>query len=99
MPTTTPTPAPRPRQAQALQRKAEERNPDEFYFAMETARTKEGVHVVPTAEANKYTQEELALMKTQDAGYLRAKAQAEAKVGWVCVSMCGVFLGPRHRLR
>lgn len=29
---------------QALKRKAEERNPDEFYFAMEKARTVEGVH-------------------------------------------------------
>ncbi|KIZ01067.1 putative U3 small nucleolar RNA-associatedprotein 11 [Monoraphidium neglectum] len=63
----------------ALQRKAEERNPDEFYFAMESARTKDGVHVTPTAEANKYSQSELALMKTQDVAYLRAKATAEAK--------------------
>lgn len=62
-----------------LQRKAEERNPDEFYFAMESARTKGGVHVVPTGEANKYSQAELALMRTQDVGYLRAKATAEAK--------------------
>ena len=30
--------------SQLLQRKAEERNPDEFYFAMEKSRTKEGVH-------------------------------------------------------
>jgi len=29
---------------QRLKRKAEERNPDEFYFAMEKARTKNGVH-------------------------------------------------------
>ncbi len=29
---------------QTLRRKAEERNPDEFYFAMEKARTKDGVH-------------------------------------------------------
>ncbi|KAI8464287.1 MAG: small-subunit processome [Monoraphidium minutum] len=63
----------------ALQRKAEERNPDEFYFAMENARTKDGVHAAPTGEANKYSQAELALMKTQDVGYLRAKATAEAK--------------------
>ncbi len=68
----------------ALRRKAEERNPDEFYFGMESARTKDGVHVVPTSEANKYSQAELALMKTQDASYLRAKAQTEAKVGWGC---------------
>ena len=30
------------------------------------------------AEKSKYTQEELKLMKTQDVGYVRAKAQAEA---------------------
>jgi U3 small nucleolar RNA-associated protein 11 len=29
---------------QRLKRKAEERNPDEFYFAMEKARTKNGIH-------------------------------------------------------
>jgi hypothetical protein len=27
-----------------LKRKAEERNPDEFYFAMQKAKTKDGVH-------------------------------------------------------
>lgn len=62
-----------------LRRKAEERNPDEFYFAMERARTKGGVHVVPTAQANKYSQEQLRLMKTQDVGYLNLKSQAERK--------------------
>ncbi len=66
---------------QVLRQKAEERNPDEFYFAMEKARTRNGVHIAPTAEANKYSQEELRLMKTQDIGYLQLKAQTEAKVG------------------
>ncbi len=33
------------RALRSLQRKAEERNPDEFYFAMQTARTRGGVHV------------------------------------------------------
>jgi hypothetical protein len=47
---------------------------------MEGARTKGGVHAAPTAQANKYSQAELALMRTQDVGYLRAKATAEAKV-------------------
>lgn len=46
---------------------------------MEKARTKDGVHVVPTAEPNKYSQEQLRLMKTQDAGYLGMKAQAEKR--------------------
>ena len=75
---------------QQLRRKADERNPDEFYFAMERARTVGGVHVAPSAEANKYSQGELALMKSQDIGYLSLKAQAEAKV---CVPVC-VCAGP-----
>ena len=33
-----------------------------------------------TTVANKYSQEELAFMRTQDSGYLRLKAQTEAKV-------------------
>lgn len=64
---------------QVLRRKAEERNPDEFYFAMQNAKTKDGVHVVNSAQANKYSQAELRLMKTQDAAYVRLKAQADAK--------------------
>jgi hypothetical protein len=48
---------------------------------MENARTADGVHIARGTEANKYSQEELRLMKTQDVGYLSLKAQAEAKVG------------------
>ena len=78
---------------QVLQQKAELRNPDEFYFAMEKSRTRQGVHVVPTAEANKYSQEELRLMRTQDIGYLGVKARTEAKVrerdrGRRCFEVC-----------
>lgn len=62
-----------------LQEKAAFRNPDEFYFKMEKARTKEGVHLLSTAEPNKYTQEELAVMKTQDIRYVLNKAQSEAR--------------------
>lgn len=45
------------------------------------ARTKEGVAIARSTEANKYSQAELQLMRTQDVGYLGLKAQAEAKVG------------------
>ncbi|GIL51073.1 hypothetical protein Vafri_7161 [Volvox africanus] len=62
----------------ALKRKAEERNPDEFYFAMEKARTKEGVHDGRRTKANKYSHEELLLMRTQDVKYLSMKATTEA---------------------
>ena len=46
---------------------------------MEKSRTKGGVHQVPTATPNKYTQDQLRLMKTQDIGYLNLKNQAEKK--------------------
>lgn len=66
-----------------LQRKADERNPDEFYHAMEKKRTKKGVHAAGAADAgdsgaNKYSQGELALMRTQDARYVGSRAAAEA---------------------
>lgn len=61
-----------------LQSKAEQRNPDEFYFAMEKAQTKDGVHIQRSTEANKYSQQELLLMKTQDAKYLGLKSRTEA---------------------
>jgi hypothetical protein len=77
---TQPVPPPSSCSTQQLRRKAEERNPDEFYFGMETARTAGGVHIQRSTEANKYSQEELRLMRTQDVGYLTLKAQAEAKV-------------------
>ena len=60
-----------------LNRKAAERNPDEFYFAMQNKKTKEGVHEERTTEQNKYTEEELKLMQTQDAKYVSMKAQQE----------------------
>ncbi|KAF8072886.1 Utp11 [Scenedesmus sp. PABB004] len=62
----------------ALQGKAEQRNPDEFYFAMEKARTKDGVHIARSTQANKYTQAELLLMKTQDVKYVGLKSRTEA---------------------
>jgi U3 small nucleolar RNA-associated protein 11 len=67
--------------AQALKRKAEERNPDEFYFAMEKARTKGGVHQGSLSVQNKYSADELKLMKTQDVRYLTRQTRVEAEVG------------------
>ncbi|GMN26038.1 hypothetical protein TIFTF001_001169 [Ficus carica] len=61
-----------------LKEKAAFRNPDEFYFKMIKSRTVEGVHKIQ-GEANKYTPEELMLMKTQDIGYVLQKAQSEKK--------------------
>ncbi|TYJ22747.1 hypothetical protein E1A91_A08G145900v1 [Gossypium mustelinum] len=61
-----------------LKEKAAFRNPDEFYFQMIKTRTVDGVHK-PESQANKYTQEELMLMKTQDIGYILQKLQSERK--------------------
>ena len=47
---------------------------------MEKARTKDGVHQASSTEANKYTQEELRLMKTQDEKYVRLKSRVEEEV-------------------
>ncbi|KAF5942669.1 hypothetical protein HYC85_020311 [Camellia sinensis] len=59
-----------------LREKAAFRNPDEFYFKMIKTKTVDGVHK-PESQANKYTQEELMLMKTQDIGYVLQKLQSE----------------------
>ncbi|KAJ8423615.1 hypothetical protein Cgig2_015704 [Carnegiea gigantea] len=61
-----------------LKEKAANRNPDEFYFRMIKAKTVDGVHR-PASEANKYTPEELMLMRTQDMGYVLQKIQSEKK--------------------
>ncbi|XP_057547547.1 probable U3 small nucleolar RNA-associated protein 11 [Amaranthus tricolor] len=61
-----------------LKEKAANRNPDEFNFGMIRTKTINGVHR-PESEANKYTPEELSLMKTQDIGYVLQKLQIEKK--------------------
>ncbi|CAB4320618.1 unnamed protein product [Prunus armeniaca] len=61
-----------------LKEKAAFRNPDEFYFKMIKTRTVDGVHKLEN-QANKYTPEELLLMKTQDIGYIIQKVQSEKK--------------------
>ncbi|XP_073014658.1 probable U3 small nucleolar RNA-associated protein 11 [Primulina eburnea] len=61
-----------------LKEKTALRNPDEFYFKMIKTKTVGGVHK-PEIQANKYTNEELMLMKTQDIGYILQKLQTEKK--------------------
>ncbi|KAJ0985252.1 hypothetical protein J5N97_003608 [Dioscorea zingiberensis] len=61
-----------------LREKASFKNPDEFSFKMINTRMIDGVHK-PKSEANKYTQEELLVMKTQDIGYVLQKLQSEKK--------------------
>jgi U3 small nucleolar RNA-associated protein 11 len=62
-----------------LKTKAGNRNPDEFYFGMERSKTVGGVHQGRADESNKYTADELALMKTQDVKYVSLKASIETK--------------------
>ncbi|KAL3637190.1 U3 small nucleolar RNA-associated protein 11 [Castilleja foliolosa] len=63
---------------QKLKEKAAFRNPDEFNFKMIKTKTVNGVHRL-ASEANKYSKEELMLMKTQDIGYIQQKLQTEKK--------------------
>ena len=45
------------------------------------------------SEANKYTQQELMLMKTQDMGYILQKIQSERNVGTYALNCFLVFIG------
>ncbi|XP_004504747.1 probable U3 small nucleolar RNA-associated protein 11 [Cicer arietinum] len=63
---------------QKLKEKAANRNEDEFYFKMVKTKTVDGVHR-QVSEDNKYTQDEIMLMKTQDTDYILLKLQSERK--------------------
>jgi len=62
-----------------LREKAEYRNPDEFYFAMQKSGTKDGVHLANQDQSDKYTTDQLKLLKTQDIKYVQLKSQMDAK--------------------
>ncbi|GJM92800.1 hypothetical protein PR202_ga09300 [Eleusine coracana subsp. coracana] len=61
-----------------LKEKAAFKNPDEFYFKMIKTKTVDGIHR-PKPEANKYTEEELMLLKNKDMGYILQTIQSEKK--------------------
>jgi len=61
-----------------LQRKALDRNPDEFYFHMINAQVEEGEHK-DKAKKIDYTPEQLQLMQTQDYKYISNRRTMEAK--------------------
>lgn len=64
----------------AMQEKAAMRNPDEFYFGMNTSRVKDGKHVSLSAEeARKLPPEMIQLMKDQDLSYIRMQKQKDIK--------------------
>ena len=55
----------------SLQEKARLRNPDEFYFAMQSSKTKNDIHQV---ERKSFTPEMIRLMKTQDCAYIQQQS-------------------------
>ena len=62
-----------------LRKKAQNRNPDEFYFKMVKAKTAKGVHRIE--QANEVLKgDELRVFKTQDKGYVQTQRAAEEKV-------------------
>lgn len=61
-----------------LQKKALNRNPDEFCFHMINSETKDGFHFEKDKPAE-HTEAQLRLMKTQDANYINLKLSTERK--------------------
>uniref|UniRef100_A0A8C4QCC7 U3 small nucleolar RNA-associated protein 11 n=1 Tax=Eptatretus burgeri TaxID=7764 RepID=A0A8C4QCC7_EPTBU len=62
----------------ALRRKAEAKNPDEFYYKMTSTKLKDGVHELSSAEPT-MTEDQQKLMKTRDICYVQMKRMSEAK--------------------
>lgn len=72
----------REKRISALKKRAENKNPDEFYFGMTSGKTKGGVHEkVKAADKAKpeLTKELLAVMQTQDVRYVGTLIAAEGK--------------------
>ena len=61
-----------------LREKVSMRNPDEFYFKMNSTQTKDGVHIGATI-GKQHTARELKKYKKQDAGSVRLKLAQEQK--------------------
>jgi U3 small nucleolar RNA-associated protein 11 len=62
----------------ALKEKASMRNPDEFYFAMHNARTKDGVHTIKRV-GKQYTAAALKAMNGQDKAYMTMQLEKEKR--------------------
>jgi len=63
---------------QLLRRKALDKNPDEFYFHMINSKTVDGVHQEVNKEAA-LSEEQVALMQTQDLKYVISKRTSERR--------------------
>lgn len=66
-----------------LKRKATTRNPDEFYFAMQSAKTAKGIHLSGTETkkrlAKRFSNDELKIIREQDDKYLWMARQINRK--------------------
>ena len=67
------------RRVKALRDKAANRNPEEFYFGMVRARTKEGVHQLAPEGSKPIAPRAMRALKAQDAAYLAVRGAAESK--------------------
>ncbi|KAM9320542.1 putative U3 small nucleolar RNA-associated protein 11 [Gastrophryne carolinensis] len=62
----------------ALQKKALEKNPDEFYFKMTSTKLQDGAHIIKH-KPEEITDEQAKIMRTQDIKYVEMKRVSEAK--------------------
>lgn len=62
-----------------MQVKASFRNPDEFYFRMNTTRTEDGVHVSENNHHTGLSADALKVLKTQDLAYLHMKRSVDLR--------------------
>lgn len=66
-------------QLQLLQKKAEERNPDEYYHQMTRTKLTEDADKVRTNMGQALSNDAVKLLKTQDSGYVRTQLAQEQK--------------------
>lgn len=67
-------------QLKLLKRKAEERNPDEYYPEMTKTRLTDNADKIKTNTGNMLSNDAAKLLKTQDEGYVRTQLGRERKV-------------------
>lgn len=60
-----------------LRKKALDRNPDEFYFKMNTSQVRKGVHQINNDKLAKVDNSVISALKTQDLGYITTKKSAD----------------------